>query len=319
MKDIKRINTLFLFVVIVAIAASTFASLLATKSIKIPIMLNLIISQCLILLPALIFLLLFYKSSLKNIIGDKISVGSFFLIIVLTELCMPLATTANLFSQLFTKNEMVGISGEVTEIPFLSVFLMMGIIGPMSEEFVFRGVIFRGLRKHSGRFLASMFLSALFFGLMHLNLNQFCYAIVLGCVFAIVDEALGSLIPSIIMHCVINTQNVALLYVADFAMKITGQSLSSAYDSSVSKNLIVVMTIISFSCAMIMTVLAGLLLFGICNIEKKSDNFRNLFKKTETENDAVRLKVLTFSGIVAIAISGFVIFALEPILKILNK
>lgn len=314
MKSAKKVNFLYLVIVIVSTLGSLFVSLLATKNINIPIVLNLIISQCLILVPGLIFLFFNFKDYKEDLCGDKIKISSFFLFIVLTELIMPLASAANLFSQLFTTNTMVELSDQIADAPLVAVFLMMGILGPVSEELVFRGIIFKGLKKCSGRVITSAVVSALFFGLLHMNLNQLCYAFLLGIIFAFIDEIMDSLIPSVVMHCVINSQNVLLLIAASKLVEYTGKDLSNAYDSTLagSKNFILIMFIIFLGFSLITTILAGLLLYGIALIEGKEKRFKNFFAKNANDNKA---KVLTVSGIIGMLICIFIIFALEPLVK----
>ena len=61
---------------------------------------------------------------------------------------MPLVSTVNGFSQLFTDNAVVSISDQVVGVSFPVMLLIIGIVGPMSEEFVFRGMIFEEERLH---------------------------------------------------------------------------------------------------------------------------------------------------------------------------
>lgn len=60
----------------------------------------------------------------------------------------------------------------------LSMFLYVGIIGPVVEELVFRGFVMRALEKH-GKVLAIV-VSALLFGLMHANIPQSIFAVFSG-------------------------------------------------------------------------------------------------------------------------------------------
>ena len=59
----KKANLLFLTVVILALFANLFVSLLSIKDIAIPIVLNLLVSQLIILIPGLIFFLNLSKLS----------------------------------------------------------------------------------------------------------------------------------------------------------------------------------------------------------------------------------------------------------------
>ncbi|MGN0552432.1 MAG: lysostaphin resistance A-like protein [Oscillospiraceae bacterium] len=80
------------------------------------------------------------------------------------------------------------------------------LIGPVLEELLYRGVILQGMRKYNERF--AIVLSSLIFGLMHQNYQQFILAFMLGLVLAAADLKSGSIIPSIVMHIIVNTSGV---------------------------------------------------------------------------------------------------------------
>jgi hypothetical protein len=105
---------------------------------------------------------------------------------------------------------------------------MVGIIGPVSEEFVFRGVIYHGY-KTSQRFVGSMLLSALLFGLTHLNFNQMSYAVLVGIVSVLLLEGSGSIFYSMLFHICINTTNVVQMLVQKAQGTIMSQEESMAY------------------------------------------------------------------------------------------
>ena len=54
-------------------------------------------------------------------------------------------------------------------------------------------------------------MSGLVFGLFHLNINQFCYAFVIGVVFAFLVEATGSIWSSVLAHFAINTYSIKII------------------------------------------------------------------------------------------------------------
>ena len=86
---------------------------------------------------------------------------------------------------------------------FISV-LTVGIIAPFTEEFIFRGVIFKTLNKNIS-ILWTIIIQALFFGLFHGNLIQGTYATLLGLVFGYITYKTRSLWPSVVMHMINNT------------------------------------------------------------------------------------------------------------------
>ena len=321
----KKANLLFLTVVILALFANLFVSLLSIKDIAIPIVLNLLVSQLIILIPGLIFFLNLSKDGGFPGIYGKIRFVSIPLLIVFTWLVMPLVMAANVFSQIFTKNEVMSISDSVLDMPMIPIVLIMGIIGPFCEEFVFRGIINSCFVKSSERYILSGVVSGLFFGLMHMNFNQFCYAFVLGIIFALINEVLESTWPAFICHAVVNTQNVIMLYAMNaFMEKTAGTGLFEAYDSMMNeqsgapqytKVFIIIMFIGLLLVSFASMILAGLLLYGICSLEGKKDRFRLVFKKT---NALPRKRVLYPTGIIGIVLCIFVMFLLESVIKLLK-
>lgn len=310
-KNVKKINLLFLIMVIISVSAELFFSLIATASIKLPFLLNVLLSQSFIIVPGLVFVLINRNNDSFKIDLKGIKIVNVILMIAFTELIMPIASAANVFSQLFTKNEMLGVSDQMTALPAPVIVLIAGMLAPFCEEFVFRGILFTGLRKSTGRVIASGLLSAAFFGLFHLNFNQMCYAFILGLIFAVVDDVLGSIWPSVIMHCTINTQNVLMLFFSDYVMKNTnGISVSSAYEQTYNSQIIVIMLIFMIAISIVTSILAVLLFYGICSIEGRVENLKAVIKRPET-----KVRVLTAAGIVGIAVCMFVIFILEPVAK----
>lgn len=88
-------------------------------------------------------------------------------------------------------------------------FLATALVAPVVEELIFRGLIFTRLRQAMPWRVAAA-LSALIFGACHGELVWFCYAFLLGLIFALVTGATGSILPSMVMHIVFNTTNELL-------------------------------------------------------------------------------------------------------------
>lgn len=92
----------------------------------------------------------------------------------------------------------------------LSLFLVAVLPG-ICEEFTHRGLLLSAYKKLG--FKKTVLLSALMFGLIHLNVGQFFYATVSGAILAVVALYSKSIIPSMIIHFMNNAINVYL----DFA------------------------------------------------------------------------------------------------------
>ncbi len=117
----------------------------------------------------------------------------------------------NLFSQLFVKNEAADRVSKITQVlPMWAGILLIGFLPGIVEELIYRGILYSMFRNRS--MVAGVAVSALCFGLMHMNLNQIAYAVFMGVLFALVVEATGSLFSSMLMHAAFNIFNVVLLY-----------------------------------------------------------------------------------------------------------
>jgi len=212
----KKVNWLYLTIVLlhIAIVAGLTVYNLRVGPLSIPIAANLLLSQGIIIVPALLFLC-FSKEKWNAVLGfHKIKISTVLMIILFTYLMMPLTTVINAISMLFVDNTVMQISSSVLRMPAPVMILVMGVIGPLSEEVVFRGVIFGGYKRSGNVFRAVVF-SALLFGLMHMNFNQAAYAVFLGIVMAVLREATGSLWGSAVFHMTVNIQNVVMMYISN--------------------------------------------------------------------------------------------------------
>lgn len=95
------------------------------------------------------------------------------------------------------------------------------IIAPILEEIAFRGIIMQSLRRFGDRF--ALFMSALFFALIHLNFVQFPNALLMGLVIGYFVLRTNSLRVGIMMHAV----NNALAIVTTIVMEQLGVRYSS--------------------------------------------------------------------------------------------
>lgn len=181
---------------------------------------NLIVSQLINITPVLFMILLGRRKYgaervFTDVLGFRhIKISTALMTILYTVLVIPLSTLANMISMIFVDNVVGELAGDVLDVPFAIMFLLMAVFGPFCEEAVFRGAFFRGLRK-SGNIFGAVIMSSLLFAAMHLNLNQAAYAFVLGIMMALAAEATGSTMTSFIMHLIFNGQSVCLMYLSD--------------------------------------------------------------------------------------------------------
>ncbi len=80
--------------------------------------------------------------------------------------------------------------------------LFIGILAPVLEEIVFRGLLINKLRVY-GEGLC-IFASGFTFALLHGNLSQMLYAFALGMLFAYIALKTGTILYTIILHMIVN-------------------------------------------------------------------------------------------------------------------
>lgn len=103
----------------------------------------------------------------------------------------------NFFKEQFqTMNDMLA---PVMEGNLFILILTVGIIAPFTEEFIFRGIIYKTLNKRIS-VKWSIILQAVLFGVFHMNFIQGAYATVLGILFGYLTYKSKSIWPAIIMH-----------------------------------------------------------------------------------------------------------------------
>ena len=108
-----------------------------------------------------------------------IHIGSFFLIILLAFTIRPVAGFITLIANLFFKDmTTTTMTQKVMQNLSLSI-LTTAFLPGLVEETIFRGVVYSRVRKANP--IKGILLSALFFGIAHMNFQQFCYAFFLFC------------------------------------------------------------------------------------------------------------------------------------------
>ena len=181
------------------------------------------------ILTILLFMLIykFRKKKLSDEIMLKSTRGSNYAVAILLGVSgwlfnigfISLLSEAGLFKGSFKAMEEAMAFVGVNNI-FISI-IVIGIVAPFAEEFLFRGMIFKTLSK-SMSIPAVIIIQGVLFGLYHMNLVQGLYATLLGILFGYVTFKTKSLWPAVIMHMVNNT-------VATIAPLALGESFETVF------------------------------------------------------------------------------------------
>ncbi|MCL1858131.1 MAG: CPBP family intramembrane metalloprotease [Oscillospiraceae bacterium] len=90
--------------------------------------------------------------------------------------------------------------------------LIISVFTPVLEEIIFRGIVLKRLNKMMRRHTA-VFLQALIFGIIHLNLLQGIYAFFLGVIIGYIYLWFDSIYVAIAVHCAYNATSLILFYI----------------------------------------------------------------------------------------------------------
>ena len=209
MENYKRMNRVFLLMIIVYIGGSFFIGSYLPQLVDTNIKASAVSDILLLLVPTL-YCLRYNVDVPKKYLVKPVRFSSVLIAFLFAALCYPLVTVANLASQLVVSNQATAIMDTVMGSNMAINVLIMAIMPGIVEEIIFRGMFYNEYKE--GGMLLGAIISALLFGLLHLNLNQFSYAIILGLVFALITEATGSIIPGMLCHMTINGLNVLMVY-----------------------------------------------------------------------------------------------------------
>jgi membrane protease YdiL (CAAX protease family) len=219
------IVAVFVIMVLMNIGLSRLINALYDKGVDIPLIVYGTLIEVAIMIPAIVYIRMKGENLLESLGFHKVKITTILLTVLLTLLSMPLYMCANVLSQIFVPNTVVQASSQLLSGSLLASWFVMTIAAPICEEIAIRGFCFNRFRKVTSLLIAA-FVSAVMFGIIHLNINQMCYAIVLGVVFALANFASGSIWTSITMHFLVNNIGFLTLAAANAAMEAVGGSLA---------------------------------------------------------------------------------------------
>jgi hypothetical protein len=216
MNRVKSVNRVFLITVFASLIGSIINGWIEGTTGN--IFLVLLVSQVILVLPSMIYLVSQRINVFEAIRFKKIRISNVILIVIFSYAIMPLMNLINAISMLFVKNDTSDIMFTlVQENGFLISLFMVAFIPCVFEEFVYRGVIYNTYSKVSP--LKGIILSGFLFGIIHGNLNQFSYAFTMGIVFALLIEATDSILSTMIVHFIINGTSVVIISLYPILLK----------------------------------------------------------------------------------------------------
>lgn len=208
----KRINIFFpilvgfFFVMSVALSIMTSAT-----GMRLEYWEQCILSEAILLAPALIYVAVFKIDIVACIPYRRMRWQDVLLSLLTGYLLIPVTLFINILTSLFATNYLNEESTVFTSYPFAVQIVLIALLPAMVEEFIFRGLIYHSYRRNG--LVGAMVFSALAFGVMHMNLNQFFYAFVIGLFFAKMVEVTGSMWSSVLAHFAFNTFSITVSWI----------------------------------------------------------------------------------------------------------
>lgn len=280
----KDANWLFLTVILVHIGI-VLLLIFEGDRISFGIVMNFLVSEGILMVPTLLFLL--FSGELKRpkrreAAGfHRIKISTVLMIFLCTLLLMPLVTVLNALTMFFTDNAVASLQGDILSVPFPVMLFMIGIFGPFCEEFVFRGVMYKNYCRCNsgvGSGIPAVALSALTFGLMHMNFNQALYAFALGIFLALLVEVAGSLWASVACHMFFNSFEVVLMYLSDSILGSDYERAMNDTMQTVTTQELVAALSVYLVIAAVTTPIAACILVWIMKNERREEAVRILFR-----------------------------------------
>ncbi len=147
------------------------------------------------------------KMNNRLISYDRVAIPKYLLIVVFGVFGMLMANyLVNIFA-LYMPQSMISSYGEVSEAVYGSGMwaqvLAAGIVCPIMEELLFRGVIYNRIKKMTPIWAAAL-ISALLFGIYHGNVIQGIYGFIVGLLCVYIYERYKTIVAPCIFHMTAN-------------------------------------------------------------------------------------------------------------------
>lgn len=274
MNKTKSINRLFLCTVLWALACPYLLQGILSRMSAVQIS---VAGEFLFAVPVILYLVIKRIRPNTWIPFRRIDAAALLMSLLTGFLLLPLVTFINAFSMLFATNYVNESSAQIIDNPLWVNLLIIAVIPAVTEELIYRGIFYHAYRE-KGVILGAV-ASAVVFGIMHRNLNQFFYAAVLGVIFCILVEITGSIYASMAAHFAINSWNVILLALQKPLAQMTGET--EAVQAELTKEMLVATVGVMGVIAVVSTALAAGVMIWMTKHCRREPHMRWCFRKHE--------------------------------------
>lgn len=300
MSKIFRANIYFLIILLLEIffpmVLSVAYYILGVQDVRIILFIN---HLMLFLVPAIIYLIV-TKSSVKNTLKlNKIYLKDSMLIILLAFVCQPIMSFFSILTSFFFNNEIGVFISEITSTPYLILLSLVAVLPAITEEITIRGIVLSGY-DNKNKYIAAL-VTGLFFGILHLDPQQFLYATVLGFILALLVRITNSIFSAALLHFLINGMSVTMSKLMNNIPNIT-ETVNSSTEISlkgISFNEKIVLFIIYGSIALVFSTFVYMIIKKL----EKWNTERGIIKSNDIETRSIeKEKIINwpFIGIIAV-------------------
>ncbi|MBU3134558.1 CPBP family intramembrane metalloprotease [Clostridium gasigenes] len=209
MKKVFKANLYFLIILLLEIFLPYGLRPIYEKFGVSDVRILLVLSHAIIfLIPAIIYVIVTKSSARDTFKLNKLYLKDVLLIILLGFVCQPIMTFFALITSFFFENKIGAFMTEIGSTPYILLLMLVAVLPAITEEVTIRGVVLSGY-DNTNKYKAAL-VTGLFFGMLHLDPQQFLYATVLGFILALVVRATKSIFATAIIHFLINGTSVTM-------------------------------------------------------------------------------------------------------------
>lgn len=215
MKKVFKANLYFLIILLLEIFSPYFLQpiykILGIDDIRILLVLS---HTIIFLIPAIIYVIVTKASVRDTFKLNKLYFNDIVLIILLGFVSQPIMTFFSLVTSFFFNNEIGAFMTEIVSTPYILLLMLVALLPSITEEVTIRGIILSGY-DNINKYKAAL-ITGLFFGMLHLDPQQFLYATVLGFILALVVRSTKSIFSAAITHFLINGTSITMQKLLSF-------------------------------------------------------------------------------------------------------
>ena len=284
MKRIQKANLYFLLILIYEIVGSIILGIgfriLNISDIRIIL---LVTHTVVFIIPGIIYLIVSKRPIKETLRLNKLNKKSLGIVILISFLIQPVMSFLSLISTFFFNNDIAEMINEISSTNYFALLLLIAVLPAISEELTIRGIILSGYDKKN-KYIASI-VTGLFFGIFHLNPQQFLYTFALGFILALVVRITNSIFASVIMHFIINGTSVTLtkiVYLVQNSSII--EEIQKGQEYNMINTSVFDKLIVAFYWAAIAIAFGFIVYSLIKKLEKANSNVKNDYKSKNNYN-----------------------------------